>query len=38
VVEVADTTVALLIVDSELAKVLAPGLHAFWKYQRAPEE
>jgi regulator of protease activity HflC (stomatin/prohibitin superfamily) len=34
-VEVADTTVALLIVDGELAKVLEPGLHAFWKYQRA---
>src|SRR6202008_4208634 len=24
-----------LIVDGELAKVLEPGLHAFWKYQRA---
>jgi regulator of protease activity HflC (stomatin/prohibitin superfamily) len=34
-VEVADTAVALLIVDGELSKVLAPGLHAFWKYQRA---
>jgi len=34
-VEVPDTAVALLIVDGELAKVLEPGLHAFWKYQRA---
>jgi regulator of protease activity HflC (stomatin/prohibitin superfamily) len=34
-VEVADTAVGLLIVDGELAKPLAPGLHAFWKYQRA---
>jgi regulator of protease activity HflC (stomatin/prohibitin superfamily) len=34
-VEVADTAVGLLIVDGELAKALAPGLHAFWKYQRA---
>jgi regulator of protease activity HflC (stomatin/prohibitin superfamily) len=35
VVEVADTAVGLLIVDGELVKVLEPGLHAFWKYQRA---
>jgi regulator of protease activity HflC (stomatin/prohibitin superfamily) len=34
-VEVADTAVGLLIVDGELVKVLEPGLHAFWKYQRA---
>jgi regulator of protease activity HflC (stomatin/prohibitin superfamily) len=34
-VEVPDTAVALLIVDGELVKVLEPGLHAFWKYQRA---
>jgi regulator of protease activity HflC (stomatin/prohibitin superfamily) len=34
-VEVADTAVGLLIVDGELAKTLVPGLHAFWKYQRA---
>jgi hypothetical protein len=34
-VEVADTAVGLLIVDGELARVLTPGLHAFWKYQRA---
>ena len=30
-----DTAVGLLIVDGELVKVLEPGLHAFWKYQRA---
>jgi len=34
-VEVPDTAVALLIVDGELVKVLEPGLHAFWKFQRA---
>ena len=33
--EVPDTTIGLLIVDGELAGVLQPGLHAFWKYQRA---
>lgn len=33
--EVPDTAVGLLIVDGELAQVLQPGLHAFWKYQRA---
>jgi regulator of protease activity HflC (stomatin/prohibitin superfamily) len=33
-VEVPDTAVGLLIVDGELTKVLSPGLHAFWKYQR----
>ena len=34
-VEVPDTAIGLLIVDGELVKVLEPGLHAFWKYQRA---
>jgi regulator of protease activity HflC (stomatin/prohibitin superfamily) len=34
-VEVPDTAVGLLVVDGELTKVLAPGLHVFWKYQRA---
>ena len=34
-VEVADTAVGLLIVDGGLAKALEPGLHAFWKFQRA---
>jgi len=33
--EVPDTSVGLLIVDGEFVKVLEPGLHAFWKYQRA---
>jgi regulator of protease activity HflC (stomatin/prohibitin superfamily) len=33
--EVPDTSVGLLIGDGELVKVLEPGLHAFWKYQRA---
>ena len=33
--EVPDTAVGLLSVDGELVKVLEPGLHAFWKYQRA---
>jgi regulator of protease activity HflC (stomatin/prohibitin superfamily) len=33
--EVPDTAVGLLIVDGTLAKVLEPGLHAFWKFQRA---
>jgi regulator of protease activity HflC (stomatin/prohibitin superfamily) len=33
--EVPDTAVGLLIVDGSLAKVLEPGLHAFWKFQRA---
>lgn len=32
--EVPDTAIGLLIVDGELTKVLEPGLHAFWKYQR----
>ncbi len=34
-IEVPDTAIGLLIVDGGLAKVLEPGLHAFWKYQRA---
>jgi regulator of protease activity HflC (stomatin/prohibitin superfamily) len=34
-VEVPDTAVGLLTVDGELVKVLEPGLHAFWKFQRA---
>jgi SPFH domain / Band 7 family len=34
-VEVPDTTIGLLMVDGELVKVLGPGLHAFWKFQRA---
>ena len=34
-VEVPDTAVGLLMVDGELVKVLEPGLHAFWKFQRA---
>ena len=34
-VEVPDTAVGLLMVDGEMVKVLEPGLHAFWKYQRA---
>ena len=33
--EVPDTAIGLLTVDGELAQVLQPGLHAFWKYQRA---
>ena len=33
-VEVADTSVALLIVDGKLVKLLEPGLHVFWKFQR----
>ncbi len=34
-VEVPDSMVGLLIVDGEFVKVLAPGVHAFWKFQRA---
>jgi regulator of protease activity HflC (stomatin/prohibitin superfamily) len=34
-VEVPDSMVGLLIVDGEFVKVLEPGLHAFWKFQRA---
>jgi len=33
-VEVPDTAVGLLIVDGALTKVLTPGLHVFWKFQR----
>lgn len=33
-VEVSDTSVALLIVDGKFTKLLEPGLHAFWKFQR----
>ena len=33
--EVPDTAIGLLTVDGELTQVLEPGLHAFWKYQRA---
>jgi regulator of protease activity HflC (stomatin/prohibitin superfamily) len=33
-IEVADTAVALLIVDGKFTKVLEPGLHVFWKFQR----
>ena len=33
-VEVPDTSVALLIVDGKFAKLLEPGLHVFWKFQR----
>jgi len=34
-VEVPDTSGALLIVDSQFRKVLEPGLHVFWKFQRS---
>lgn len=34
-VEVPDSMVGLLMVDGEFVKVLEPGLHAFWKFQRA---
>jgi hypothetical protein len=33
-VEVPDTAMALLIVDGAFERLLGPGLHAFWKYQR----
>jgi regulator of protease activity HflC (stomatin/prohibitin superfamily) len=33
-VEVPDTSVALLIVDGKFTKLLEPGLHVFWKFQR----
>lgn len=33
-VEVAEKSVGLLFVDGELVKTLAPGLYAFWKYNR----
>jgi regulator of protease activity HflC (stomatin/prohibitin superfamily) len=34
-VEVPEAAVGLLIEDGELNRVLEPGLHAFWKFQRA---
>jgi regulator of protease activity HflC (stomatin/prohibitin superfamily) len=34
-IEVPDTAVGMLIVDGEFTRVLEPGLHAFWKFQRA---
>jgi regulator of protease activity HflC (stomatin/prohibitin superfamily) len=33
--EVPDTALGLLMVDGVLVRVLEPGLHAFWKFQRA---
>ncbi len=33
--EVPDTAIGWLIVDGTFARILEPGLHAFWKYQRA---
>src|SRR5262249_45416575 len=33
-VEVADTSVAVLIVDGKFVKLLEPGLHVLWKFQR----
>lgn len=33
-VEVPDTSVALLILDGKFTKLLEPGLHVFWKFQR----
>jgi regulator of protease activity HflC (stomatin/prohibitin superfamily) len=33
-VEVPDTSVALLIIDGKFVKLLEPGLHVFWKFQR----
>lgn len=34
-IEVPDTSGALLIVDGQFRKVLEPGLHVFWKFQRS---
>jgi regulator of protease activity HflC (stomatin/prohibitin superfamily) len=34
-IEVPDTSVGLLIVDGAFERELEPGLHAFWKFQRA---
>jgi regulator of protease activity HflC (stomatin/prohibitin superfamily) len=34
-VDVPDTAFGLLIVDGEFVRVLEPGAHAFWKFQRA---
>ncbi|GFE81823.1 hypothetical protein GCM10011487_38230 [Steroidobacter agaridevorans] len=33
-IEVPDTSVALLVVDGKFTRLLEPGLHAFWKFQR----
>jgi hypothetical protein len=33
-VEVPDTAMAMLVVDGAFERLLGPGLHAFWKYQR----
>ncbi len=33
-IEVADTAVALLIVDGKFTRLLEPGVHVFWKFQR----
>jgi regulator of protease activity HflC (stomatin/prohibitin superfamily) len=33
-VEVPDGSLGLLVVDGELKRMLEPGLHAFWKFQR----
>ncbi len=33
-VEVPDTSAAMLIVDGQFTKILEPGLHAFWRFQR----
>jgi len=34
-IEVPDTSGALLIVDGQFRKILEPGLHVFWKFQRS---
>jgi regulator of protease activity HflC (stomatin/prohibitin superfamily) len=34
-IEVPDTSVALLLVDGQFVKLLEPGLHVFWKFQRS---
>jgi regulator of protease activity HflC (stomatin/prohibitin superfamily) len=33
-VEVPDTAMAMLVVDGAFERLLGPGLHAFWRYQR----
>lgn len=33
-VEVPDTSLAMLIVDGKFVRLLEPGLHVFWKFQR----
>ncbi len=35
VAEVEDNHIGLLLVDGELARTLPPGLHAFWRFNRA---